>query len=50
MSDVAVFDLYSCFPAAVKVAEKLRAAGFKRVRPLHGGIDAWIEAGLDVER
>jgi membrane protein DedA with SNARE-associated domain/rhodanese-related sulfurtransferase len=36
--------------SAVKVAEKLRAAGFKRVRPLHGGIDAWIEAGLDVER
>ena len=36
--------------SAVKVAEKLRAAGFKRVRPLHGGIDAWIAAGLDVER
>ncbi len=35
---------------AVKVALKLRALGFKRVRPLHGGIDAWIEAGLDVER
>ena len=35
--------------SAVKVAEKLRAAGFKRVRPLHGGIDAWIAAGLDVE-
>jgi membrane protein DedA with SNARE-associated domain/rhodanese-related sulfurtransferase len=34
---------------AVKVAEKLRALGFKRVRPLHGGIDAWIEAGLEVE-
>jgi membrane protein DedA with SNARE-associated domain/rhodanese-related sulfurtransferase len=36
--------------SAVKVAERLRALGFKRVRPLHGGIDAWIEAGLDVER
>ena len=35
--------------SAVKVAEKLRAAGFKRVRPLHGGIDAWIAAGLEVE-
>jgi rhodanese-related sulfurtransferase len=23
--------------------------GFKRVRPLHGGIDAWIAAGLEVE-
>jgi membrane protein DedA with SNARE-associated domain/rhodanese-related sulfurtransferase len=36
--------------SAVKVAEKLRAHGFKRVRPLHGGIDAWIDAGHDVER
>jgi len=35
--------------SAVKVAEKLRSAGFKRVRPLHGGIDAWIAAGLEVE-
>ncbi len=35
--------------SAVKVAQKLRQLGFKRVRPLHGGIDAWIEAGLDVE-
>ena len=34
--------------SAVKVAEKLRAAGFKRVRPLQGGIDAWIAAGLEV--
>jgi len=36
--------------SAVKVALKLRALGFKRVRPLHGGIDAWIDAGHDVER
>ena len=36
--------------SAVKVAEKLRAVGFKRVRPLYGGIDAWIAAGLEVER
>ena len=36
--------------SAVKVAQKLRELGFKRVRPLHGGIDAWIEAGHDVER
>ena len=35
--------------SAVKVAEKLRAVGFKRVRPLYGGIDAWIAAGLEVE-
>ena len=36
--------------SAVKVAQKLREIGFKRVRPLYGGIDAWIAAGLDVER
>ena len=35
--------------SAVKVAEQLKRAGFKRVRPLHGGIDAWIEEGHDVE-
>jgi len=35
--------------SAVKVAEQLKRAGFRRVRPLHGGIDAWIEAGHDVE-
>ena len=35
---------------AVKVAKALIAHGFKRVRPLAGGIDAWIAAGHDVER
>jgi len=35
---------------AVKVAQRLQKLGFKRIRPLLGGIDAWIEAGLDVER
>jgi membrane protein DedA with SNARE-associated domain/rhodanese-related sulfurtransferase len=34
---------------AVKVAQKLRKLGYKRIRPLHGGIDAWIDAGLEVE-
>jgi membrane protein DedA with SNARE-associated domain/rhodanese-related sulfurtransferase len=34
---------------AVKVAEKLRKVGFKRIRPLLGGIDAWIDAGNEVE-
>jgi membrane protein DedA with SNARE-associated domain/rhodanese-related sulfurtransferase len=36
--------------SAAKVARRLRAAGFVNVRPLHGGIDAWIEAGLPIER
>jgi membrane protein DedA with SNARE-associated domain/rhodanese-related sulfurtransferase len=35
---------------AVKVAQRLQKLGFKRIRPLLGGIDAWIDAGLDVER
>jgi membrane protein DedA with SNARE-associated domain/rhodanese-related sulfurtransferase len=35
---------------AVKVAQRLRKVGFKRIRPLLGGIDAWIEAGHEVER
>ena len=34
---------------AVKVAQTLRKVGFKRIRPLYGGIDAWIEAGNAVE-
>jgi len=34
---------------AVKVAQMLRKVGYKRIRPLHGGIDAWIEAGNAVE-
>jgi membrane protein DedA with SNARE-associated domain/rhodanese-related sulfurtransferase len=35
--------------SAVKVAQALKRVGFKRVRPLHGGIDAWIAAGHEVE-
>jgi len=34
---------------AVKVAQQLRKLGFKRIRPLHGGIDAWIGDGNEVE-
>jgi membrane protein DedA with SNARE-associated domain/rhodanese-related sulfurtransferase len=34
---------------AVKVAQALRKVGFTRIRPLNGGIDAWIEAGNAVE-
>jgi len=31
------------------VAFKLRQSGFTRIRPLLGGLEAWIEAGLPVE-
>jgi len=36
--------------SAAKVARELQRAGFSNVRPLLGGIDAWIAAGLPVER
>ena len=34
---------------AAKVAKALLQHGFKRVRPLQGGLDAWIAAGHQVE-
>lgn len=36
--------------SAAKVAKLLMGHGFKRVRPLYGGLDAWIAAGYAVER
>ncbi|MEO8674090.1 MAG: VTT domain-containing protein [Casimicrobiaceae bacterium] len=36
--------------SAVRVAQALKQRGFQRVRPLIGGIDAWIEAGHEVDR
>jgi membrane protein DedA with SNARE-associated domain/rhodanese-related sulfurtransferase len=36
--------------SAAKVARRLQRAGFRNVRPLMGGIEAWIAAGLPVER
>ena len=35
--------------SAVKIARELKRLGYKRVRPLHGGIDAWISAGFEVD-
>lgn len=35
--------------SAAKVARLLMNAGFRRVRPLKGGLEAWIEAGYSVE-
>jgi membrane protein DedA with SNARE-associated domain/rhodanese-related sulfurtransferase len=49
-SEVVVYCACPNEASAVKVAKALVDHGFKRVRPLHGGIDAWIAAGLDVER
>ena len=36
--------------SAARIAKLLMQRGITRVRPLHGGIDAWIAAGLDIER
>jgi membrane protein DedA with SNARE-associated domain/rhodanese-related sulfurtransferase len=36
--------------SAAQVAKLLMDSGFKRVRPLHGGLDAWIAAGFAVEQ
>ncbi len=35
--------------SAAKVAKVLMSYGFRRVRPLRGGLDAWIAAGYAVE-
>jgi rhodanese-related sulfurtransferase len=51
-SDDAVVVVYCACPneaSAAVMAKKLVERGFKRVRPLEGGIDAWIAAGLSVE-
>ncbi len=43
--------LYCTCPSeasAARVAKILMNHGFKRVRPLHGGLDAWLEAGYAV--
>ena len=49
-SEVVVYCACPNEATAAKVAKALIQHGFKRVRPLHGGIDAWIEAGHEVER
>ena len=44
--------LYCACPneaSAAKAAKVLMAHGFRHVRPLHGGLDAWIAAGYTVE-
>jgi membrane protein DedA with SNARE-associated domain/rhodanese-related sulfurtransferase len=36
--------------SAAVAAQHLKRAGFKRIRPLLGGIDAWVQAGQPVDR
>jgi len=35
--------------SAARVAKRLRNLGFKKVRPLHGGLDSWVARGYRVE-
>ena len=35
--------------SAVRVALLLRERGIHRVRPLAGGIDAWVGAGMEID-
>jgi membrane protein DedA with SNARE-associated domain/rhodanese-related sulfurtransferase len=35
--------------SAVVAAKRLKQAGFRHIRPLLGGIDAWVEAGQSLE-
>jgi rhodanese-related sulfurtransferase len=45
--------LYCTCPSeatAARVAKLLMNQGFKKVRPLYGGLDAWVAAGYAVER
>jgi membrane protein DedA with SNARE-associated domain/rhodanese-related sulfurtransferase len=36
--------------SAATAAKHLKQAGFKKIRPLLGGIDAWVDAGHPIER
>lgn len=47
--DVVVYCACPNEATAVKVALLLRGRGIRRVRPLAGGIDAWVAAGLAIE-
>jgi len=47
-SEVVVYCACPNEATAAKVALQLRARGFRRVRPLAGGIDAWVSAGFDI--
>ena len=49
-SEVIVYCACPNEATAATVAKALLQRGFKRVRPLAGGIDAWIEAGYAVEQ
>jgi membrane protein DedA with SNARE-associated domain/rhodanese-related sulfurtransferase len=47
--DIIVYCTCPSEASAARVAKLLMNHGFKRVRPLHGGLDAWIAAGYSVD-
>ena len=47
--DVIVYCACPNEASAALIAKKLMRAGFKRVRPLGGGIEAWVERGYELE-
>jgi rhodanese-related sulfurtransferase len=47
--DVVVYCACPNEVSAARVARQLKAAGFRRVRPLTGGIDAWRAAGYPID-
>lgn len=46
MDEVIVYCACPNEASAAILARRLMKAGFRRVRPLHGGIDAWVASGL----
>jgi membrane protein DedA with SNARE-associated domain/rhodanese-related sulfurtransferase len=48
--DIIVYCTCPSEASAARVAKILMNQGFKRVRPLHGGLDAWVAAGHEVAR
>ncbi len=47
-SEIVVYCTCPNEASAAQVARLLMERGFKRVRPLAGGLDAWVEAGLPI--
>jgi membrane protein DedA with SNARE-associated domain/rhodanese-related sulfurtransferase len=49
-SEIVVYCACPNEESAATAAQHLKRAGFKRIRPLLGGIDAWVQAGHPIER
>jgi rhodanese-related sulfurtransferase len=48
--DVVVYCACPNEASAALAAKQLKRAGFKKIRPLLGGIDGWVQAGHPLER